>query len=114
MTEAAGCIRYLSCFLQVGAKVFLCDVGEVEGGRDFCLGKVQAPGFGEEVRLPLGQPWVVQRGWEVHLGVVHRPPVLVGHHRRALAQPPGCLACKGTWEMKSVETFSSNKTFNAF
>jgi hypothetical protein len=25
--------------------------------------------------------------------------VLVGHHRRALAQHPGCLACKGTWEM---------------
>lgn len=83
---------YLSRLLQVRSEVFPGDVGEVEGGHHFRLCEVQPPRFGEEVGLPLGEPRVVERGGEVDLRAVHRPPVVLRHHGRAVAQapPPTC------------------------
>lgn len=86
-----GC--YLSHLLQVRPEVFPGDVGEVEGGHNLCLCEVQPPCFGEKVGLPFGEPWVVQCGGEVDLRAVHRPPVVLRHHGRAVTQAPP-LTCK--------------------
>ncbi len=78
--------RHLSRLLQVGAEVFSADAGQVEGGHDVRLGEVQAPRLGEEVRLSLGQPGVVQGRGEVHFRVIHSPAVLVSYNRRPVTE----------------------------
>lgn len=92
------CVRYLGHLLQVRPKVLPGDVGQAEGRHHLRLGEVQPPRLGEEVGLALGEPRVVQRRRQVDLGAEHRPPVVLGHHRGAVAQSPP-IACRagGGW-----------------
>lgn len=101
---------YLSHLLQVGPEVFPRDVGEVEGRHHLRLCEVQPPCFGEEVGLPFGEPRVVQRGGEVHLRAVHRPPVVLRHHGRAQATP---LTCGSTLTTESIPELHDPLTGNS-
>lgn len=79
-------LPHLGRLLQVGREGFPGDERQVEGRHHVRLGEVQPPRLGEEVRLPLNEPRVVERRRQVDLRAEHRPPVDLRHHGRALQQ----------------------------